>query len=126
MKILQIIESAFRGTLEEQDDAVLWLTHAMKGAGGDLAVLLRGNAVASAAKGQDASGLSLGDWKQTQPPDIEGQVGGLVGKGVDVYYIEEEATERGLKAGDLIDGLKPISRDGLAGLLGRHDQVWHW
>ena len=126
MKILQIIESAFRGTLEEQDDAVIWLTHAMKGAGGDLTVLLRGNAVASAAKGQDASGLSLGDWKQTQPPDIEGQVGGLVGKGVEVYYIEEEAAERGLKAGDLIDGLKPISRDGLAGLLGSHDQVWHW
>lgn len=126
MKILQIIESAFRGTIEEQDDAVIWLTHAMKGAGGNLAVLFRGNAVTSAAKGQDASGLSIGDWKQTQPPDIEGQVSGLVGKGVDVYYVEEEAAERGLKSGDLIDGLKPVSRDGLAGLLGKYEQVWHW
>lgn len=126
MKVLQIIESAFRGTIEEQDDAVIWVTLAMKGAGADLNVLLRGNAVTSATKGQDASGLSFGEWKQTQPPNIEGQVAGLVGKGIEVYYVEEDAAERGLKKGDLVDGLKPVTRDKLPGLLAAHDNVWHW
>ncbi len=126
MKTLNIIETAYRATLEEQDDPVVWITHAMKGAGADLNVLLRGNAVNYLAKGQDASGLSFGDWKQTQPPRLAEDVAGLVGKGVDVYYVAEDLADRGLSQGDLIDGPKPVAKSGLAKLLGGYDQVWHW
>src|SRR5271166_5814455 len=70
MKILNIIEAAYRGTIEEQDDTILWLTAIMKGAGGDFTVLVRGNAINHCVTAQDCSGLSFGGWKQTQPPRL--------------------------------------------------------
>jgi intracellular sulfur oxidation DsrE/DsrF family protein len=126
MKVLQIVESAYRGTLEEQDDTIIWLTHAMKGAGGDLDVLLRGNAVSYALKDQDASGLSFGDWKQTEPPKIDEQVSGLLGKGVKVYYVAEDAGARGIDKADLVEGVQAVPRGQVAELLGAYDNAWHW
>jgi sulfur relay (sulfurtransferase) DsrF/TusC family protein len=125
-KVLSIVETAYRATLEEQDDPVIWITHAMKGAGGDLAVLLRGNAVNYAVKGQDASGLKFGAKAQTQPPNLAEDVSKLIGKGVEVYVVEDDVAERGLERTDLIAGLTPIARTGIAKLLGGYDQVWHW
>ena len=126
MKVLQIIEAAYRGTLEEQDDTIVWLTHAMKGAGGDLNVLLRGNAVNYAVKGQRVDGLKFGDREQKHGPDIAGDVAGLIGKGIEVYIVSDDLDERGIGQGDLIDGLKSISRRDLPGLLDAHDMIWHW
>lgn len=126
MKALNIIETAYRATLEEQDDTVVWITHAMKGAGAELDVLLKGNAVNYGARDQDASGLSFGEEKQTQPPRLAEDVKGLIDKGVKVYVVEEDLSERGLKTQDLIGGLLPVSRTGIATLLDQYDQVWHW
>jgi hypothetical protein len=125
-RILQVIESAYRGTLEEQDDTVVWITHAMKGAGAELGVLLRGNAVNYAAKGQDASGLSFGARKQTQPPRVDVEIARLVAKGVPVSYVVEDAAERGLRPADLIEGVKPIRTGDVPGVFEAYEQVWHW
>lgn len=84
MKALSIIETAYRGTLEEQDDTIVWITHAMKGAGAKLDVLLRGNAVNYGVKTQDALGLAFGAEHQTQPPRIAEDLAKLVTKGVSV------------------------------------------
>ncbi len=126
MKALNIIETAYRATLEEQDDTVIWFNHAMKGAGADLAVLLRGNAVNYAVAAQDASGLSYGAVKQTQPPRLAADVQKLIEKGVEVYIVEEDVTDRGLERNELIGGLKQVSRGGVAKLFANYDQIWHW
>ena len=126
MKALNIIETAYRGTLEEQDDTIVWITHAMKGAGADLGVLLRGNAVNYAVKGQSVAPLSFGGRTQANAPDIAAQVSGLVGKGLDVHIVQEDLDDRGLSAGDLVEGLKPLMRSDLPGLLDSYDHVWHW
>src|SRR5206468_8180857 len=65
-KTLNIVESAYRAVMEEQDDTILWLLAAMQGAGAEHTVVLRGNAVNYAVAGQGVPGLVVGDWKQTQ------------------------------------------------------------
>jgi hypothetical protein len=126
MKTLNIIESAYRATLEEQDDTIVWITHAMKEAGADLAVLLRGSAVNYAARGQDASGLAFGTERQTQPPRVDDDLGALIPKGVPVFAVEEDLAARGLRAGDLHEGIQRVARGDLPQLFAGFDRVWHW
>ena len=126
MKTLNIIESAYRATLEEQDDPIVWLQGAMKGAGADLAVLLRGNAVNYLVDDQDASGLSFGDWEQTQPPRVSRDLAALADKGVDICYVAEDLADRGITADALISGAKPLKREAIAGLVSSFDRVWYW
>jgi hypothetical protein len=125
-RILQVIGNAYRGTLEEQDDTVVWLTHALRGAGVELDVLLRGNAVNYLVRAQDASGLAFGAKRQTQPPRLHEDVSKLLTKGVDVRYVEEDAQERCLGRGELIEGPRPIARNALAALFGAYRQIWCW
>ena len=126
MKTLSIIESAYRATLEEQDDTIVWLHGAMKGAGADLAVLLRGNAVGYLVQKQDAGGLAFGDWRQTQPPTIPSDLAALAAKGVDICYVAEDLADRGIARNELINGAQPVSRAAVAQLVGGFDRVWYW
>lgn len=126
MKALNIVETAYRATLEEQDDTIVWLTHAMKGAGADLGLLLRANAVNYGVSSQDASGLSFGERRQTQPPQLAQDLAKLLEKGVTVYVVAEDLAERGIDAGELVPGLESVSRRDVAKLFAEYDRVWHW
>ena len=125
-KLLNIVSTAYRATLEEQDDPVVWLSHAMRDAGADLDVLLRANAVNYAVRGQDASGLAFGDKRQTQPPRIDQEVAKLVPKGVRVFFVEEDLRDRGLAPTDIIPEVTGLARADLPTLFREYDQVWQW
>jgi sulfur relay (sulfurtransferase) DsrF/TusC family protein len=126
MKTLNIIASAYRATIEEQDDTIVWICHAMKGAGAEIDVLLRGNAVNYAVRGQNAHGLAFGSWTQTQPPQIEHDIASLCSKGVAVHVMADDLARRGLADAALIEGVRPLRADALAALMAGYDRVWHW
>lgn len=125
-KVLNIVETAYRGTLEEQDDTVLWLSTMLKNNGMEMSLILRGNAVNYAVTGQDASGLSFGSLHQEHPPELDKDVQKLVTKQVPVYVVKEDVEERGLATSEIVKGVKAIPRKEISHLVTQHDQVWHW
>jgi hypothetical protein len=126
-KTLNIVDSAYRAVMEEQDDTILWVLAAMQGAGADHTVVLRGNAVNYAVAGQGAPGLSVGTWKQTQAPRIDRDVADLIEKRkMPVFVVEEDLVERGIESKELIGGVKPLSRAALPAMCAEHAVVSLW
>jgi sulfur relay (sulfurtransferase) DsrF/TusC family protein len=125
-RILQILTRGYRGTLEEQDDQVLWLTHMLHNNGADTDVLLRGTASNYVVRTQDASGLYFGDRAQTQPPDIANEIRALIRKGVRVFVIGEDLRVRGIRRNETLEDISYVALSELPALLRGYDQVWQW
>jgi sulfur relay (sulfurtransferase) DsrF/TusC family protein len=126
-KSLNIVESAYRAVMEEQDDTILWLLAAMQGSGGAHTVVLRGNAVNYAIAGQGAPGLTIGEWKQTQAPRMDRDVADLIeNRKIPVYIVEEDLAERGIAKDELVSGVKLVSRAALPRLFTEYEIVSHW
>ncbi len=126
MKTLQVLETAYRATVEEQDDTIVWLTHAMKGAGGEFGLLLTGNAVCYALKEQRAPALVLGGWTQSHAADLSADVAALAAKGVPLHAVEEDLEERGLRDAPLLESLTVVPRAGLPRLFEEYPRIWKW
>lgn len=126
-KTLNIVDSAYRAVMEEQDDTILWLVAAMQGAGAEHTVLLRANAVSYAVAGQGAPGLAIGEWVQTQAPKMDCDVADLITKRkIPVFVVEEDMTERGIERRELIADVRLVSRSAIAGMCAEHDLVHLW
>jgi intracellular sulfur oxidation DsrE/DsrF family protein len=125
-KVLSVVETAYRATLEEQDDTILWLNHMLHDNGLDVSVLLRANAVNYAVEGQDASGLQIGDRPLRHPPRLDEDLAALLGKGVPVYVVAEDVAVRGIPVDGLVTGAKPVAEGELGTLYAQHDAVWQW
>jgi sulfur relay (sulfurtransferase) DsrF/TusC family protein len=125
-RILQILTTGYRATLEEQDDPVLWLTHSLRNNGAEIDVLLRGAATNYAVRDQNARGLEFGELTQSQPPDIALEVRALIRKGVRVFVLTDELIARGIRRNETLEDLGFIAKSELPALLRAYDQVWRW
>jgi sulfur relay (sulfurtransferase) DsrF/TusC family protein len=126
-KTLNIVTSAYRAVMEEQDDTILWLLAAMRGAGADHTVVLRGNAVNYAVADQGAPGLAIGAWKQTQAPRMDHDLVDLIEKRkIPVFVLSEDLAERGIERGELVPGVELLSARMLPKQMAEYELVMHW
>jgi sulfur transfer complex TusBCD TusB component (DsrH family) len=121
-KYMSIVQSAYRATIEEQDDPAVWFSHAMKNGGADMAVLLRGDAVSYAIRGQDASGLQFGA-RRVKGPDIARDIGALIAANVPVYVTSEDLSARGIDDARMLSGVRLVSKSALGKLVDAFDRI---
>ncbi len=126
MRVLQIVESAYRATLEEQDDTIVWFTRTLRAGGADVDLLLIGSAASYAVRGQDASGLTLGGWTQRHPPAIERELDRLLESGARVAVVHEDLADRGIATAALIPGIETWNRKTMGHYFSQYDKVWKW
>ena len=125
--VLCICDQGYRASIEEQDDTVVWMAHMLQRADDtDAALVLRHSAVNYAHRGQQPAGVSFGDWTQAHPADFPRDLAKFLADGGVVYALTEDVEQHGLTQADLIDGIKPLQREGLAGLVAEYEFVSFW
>ena len=127
MKILSIIEVPYRGIIEEQDDAALWLTHAdANGMDAEFDILLRGSAVNYAVRDHDPEGLVIGKLPITRPCHPDRDLTAMKDAGMTVHVVREDLEDLGVPLERVIGDFELVGRSQVADVVRQYDQIWHW
>ncbi len=125
-RTLAIVERAYRGTLEEQYAHILWICWSLRKFGGEIDVLLRGNAVLYARRDQDRPELAIGEVAIPGLPDYLESVEGLLKDGSAVFAAGGDLDRLHLEPGQLHPGVHPVEASELADLFSAYDMIWYW
>ena len=125
-KILSVINTPYRATLEEQDDTALWFTSACGSSGAEMTVLLTGSAVNYAVKTQNPTPIRFGSAGVEHPPKLQNDLKSLCENGIHVFLLRDDVEQRGIKLSSLMQEVEMITRPQLAKFIRQYDQVWHW
>ena len=122
-KILHCLSTPYRAIHEEQDDTILWVTQAMRNAGGSIDIFLQGSTVNYLCKSQEAPALQFGSWKQTNPPNIIRDLEKLKAMGAKILFASEDLEALGLQKSEIIDGATEVSKQDVPELFSRYDLI---
>jgi hypothetical protein len=125
-KVCSIIDTAYRAPLDEQDDTAVWFNHILRQSGADITLLLTGNAVNYAVRGQQPPPLHFGTASIDFPPHLDEDLLKAAQAGVKLVLLRDDAVQRGIPNDALLPEVEQISREQLADFLDGCDLVWHW
>lgn len=126
-KILSVVDTAYRATLEEQDDTSLWLNHACRNAGASIDILLTGNAVNYAVKTQNPKALHFGSSRGVAHPNkFHEDLHQIKNSGAKIFYLIDDIEERGISKSAVISDVEGIKRSQMASLIDSYEHIWHW
>lgn len=125
-RFLVIIERAYRGAVEEQYGHLPWICWSHDRMGGDIGVLLRGNAVFYACRDQRELSLTLGGMTLPNLYDYAASIEGLLADGRPVYVIDSDLARLQLQPGALRPGIERLDERDLTRLFSEYDAVWYW
>jgi predicted peroxiredoxin len=125
-RILSIVTTGYRATLEEQDDTILWLTRAVKNAGAEVGLLLRGDAVSYLVKGHETGRIAVGSKRLAHPPQLDRDIAAIVATGTPVFAVAEDLQVLGIRHEPHVEGVRVLPRTDLPKLFEQYEQIWQW
>lgn len=124
-KILSVLSHTEYGNLEDSDIGLFASAFAPV-AGQSLTLLLREEAVNYAVRGQEGTGIRIAGAPVQPGFLIETDLRSVQQARIPVYAVREDLEERGIGAGDLIEGIQLLGRQELGRFVDQFDTVWNW
>lgn len=124
-KILSVLSHTEYGNLEDSDIGLFASAFAPV-TGHEMSVLLTEDAVNYAVRGQSGTGITIAGGTVQPGFLIETDVQSVQAANIPVYAFREDLDVRGIGEGELVAGIKLMSRRELGKFVDRFDTVWNW
>jgi len=124
-KILSVLSHTEYGNLEDSDIGLFASAFAPV-AGSPMTILLTEDAVNYGVRGQEGTGIKIAGAPVQPGFLIETDVKSVQEAKIPVYALQEDLAERGIEQGELVAGIKLMSRRELGKFIDQFDTIWNW